>query len=1097
MLAHRDSTHEGCHCAAMVCTLALVVCVGTAAVSADVLLDVPYLHQCCSTPDGFDGRHACGATTAVMILAYYGILDSDGLSGGGYGDYVSQIYTYNGYTWDTSTNDYSGNPAYGAYGYIHHNADPDIHYAIAWRAEFYFEQHGLSSRVIYAPSEQDVQDELDAGHPVWASTEYYGGHIVAIIGYTSNHRFYVHDPWKEGTSWWECDGEQETYYWDDMGTGTKWIVTAEGSPPLASATDLEGQPDLMYPSTVYEVTAKYYDPDGRANLQACSLRLTHPSDTLVMFWFQETGSPFTVSSFILSLEVDSRTILDTHEGYELTWRFQLSDTWPEAVDCIDFAVGAIDDEGLESGWDIDDTNASFVLGLNPPQNVTASAGTYTDKIRITWTGSSGATHYQVYRATSSGGTKSAISAWITAASYDDATATPGQTYYYWVKAATSSSGANASDYSSYDTGWKTLSPPGSVSASKGTFLDKVRISWNGSSGASHYQVYRSTSSGGSKTPLCGWITGTTYDETSATPGTTYYYWVKAATSSSGDRSSDYSSYDTGWKGTDINPPNPNPLSWADDPDATSTTCIDMVATMATDPEGSSVSYYFDETSGNSGGSDSGWQPSRAYTDCGLSPNTEYRYQVKARDNCGNETAYSSEHPCFTAIEQPSGIAFGTITTTTIQARSANTPSNLTTAASGLSVMDDHAHSSGWKQNNNWWTDSGLSPNTAYRFSAVARNGDGVETSHSAQYPKYTLANTPSAPSVTDPAEDSLDVTVNPNGNPSHTQFAIRDTTRGVWIQPDGSSSGSETWQTASQWGVVVTGLSPGTTYEFRVKARNGDDAETDLGPTGQGTTLAGTPDAPTNVTASDGAFGEFVRVDWTEAPGATRYDIYRAPPDGGGCSDQFVLIGRTDAPPYDDTTAAAQRVHWYYVKACNTTCSDASEVDTGCRAGTPPAGTTASLRVDSTGNVFADSTLSGSRFCTGSADVAEWVGVSGPVQRGDVLELDISSPGFYRLSQAPCSTLVAGVVSAEPGVILGQAETFEQKALLALVGIVPVKVTDEGGPIQPGDLLVTSSTPGHAMRYSGPDPCPCSLVGKALEPMTDESGMILVLLTAH
>ena len=70
-------------------------------------------------------------------------------------------------------------------------------------------------------------------------------------------------------------------------------------------------------------------------------------------------------------------------------------------------------------------------------------------------------------------------------------------------------------------------------------------------------------------------------------------------------------------------------------------------------------------------------------------------------------------------------------------------------------------------------------------------------------------------------------------------------------------------------------------------------------------------------------------------------------------------------------------------------------------------------------------------------------------------------------------------------------------ALLALVGIVPVKVSAEGGPIQPGDLLVTSSTPGHAMRWAGPDLCPCSVVGKALEPMDEEQGVILVLLTAQ
>ena len=49
----------------------------------------------------------------------------------------------------------------------------------------------------------------------------------------------------------------------------------------------------------------------------------------------------------------------------------------------------------------------------------------------------------------------------------------------------------------------------------------------------------------------------------------------------------------------------------------------------------------------------------------------------------------------------------------------------------------------------------------------------------------------------------------------------------------------------------------------------------------------------------------------------------------------------------------------------------------------------------------------------------------------------------------------------------------------------------------PDDVLVASSTPGHAMRPSGDDGCLCTLVGKALEPMTGSGGVILVLLTAH
>lgn len=160
--------------------------------------------------------------------------------------------------------------------------------------------------------------------------------------------------------------------------------------------------------------------------------------------------------------------------------------------------------------------------------------------------------------------------------------------------------------------------------------------------------------------------------------------------------------------------------------------------------------------------------------------------------------------------------------------------------------------------------------------------------------------------------------------------------------------------------------------------------------------------------------------------------------------------------------------------------------------------------MDNSGDVYADGTYYGSSFLTGAADVAEWANVSDPVEAGDVLELDPENAQHYRKATGSCSALITGVVSTQPGVTLGSPLTTDYSppttsdyALLALVGIVPVKVTDEGGPILPGDLLVTSSTPGHAMRWAGPGPCVCSLVGKALEPMGEEQGVILVLLTAH
>ena len=88
------------------------------------------------------------------------------------------------------------------------------------------------------------------------------------------------------------------------------------------------------------------------------------------------------------------------------------------------------------------------------------------------------------------------------------------------------------------------------------------------------------------------------------------------------------------------------------------------------------------------------------------------------------------------------------------------------------------------------------------------------------------------------------------------------------------------------------------------------------------------------------------------------------------------------------------------------------------------------FRVESwRGNVRADGTFYSSSFATGHGDVAEWVEVSESVEPGDVLELDPSASTTYRLSQTACSTLVAGVISTEPGVVLGSPPTTHHSPL--------------------------------------------------------------------
>ena len=66
---------------------------------------------------------------------------------------------------------------------------------------------------------------------------------------------------------------------------------------------------------------------------------------------------------------------------------------------------------------------------------------------------------------------------------------------------------------------------------------------------------------------------------------------------------------------------------------------------------------------------------------------------------------------------------------------------------------------------------------------------------------------------------------------------------------------------------------------------------------------------------------------------------------------------------------------------------------------------------------------------------------------------------------------------------------------LAVVGIVPCKATTENRSIQIGDLLVTSSTPGHAMKGTDRSKMLGAVVGKALEPLPEGKGVIQVLVT--
>jgi hypothetical protein len=122
------------------------------------------------------------------------------------------------------------------------------------------------------------------------------------------------------------------------------------------------------------------------------------------------------------------------------------------------------------------------------------------------------------------------------------------------------------------------------------------------------------------------------------------------------------------------------------------------------------------------------------------------------------------------------------------------------------------------------------------------------------------------------------------------------------------------------------------------------------------------------------------------------------------------------------------------------------------------------------------------------ADVAEYFHVEGgskAYEPGDVLVISTSSDRTVEKSSEPYSTLVAGVYATKPGVLLTENEVAQAGVKdgvpMGVIGVIPTKVCMEGGAIKRGDLIVTSSIPGVAMK-ADPDKVKIGqVIGKALQ----------------
>lgn len=135
---------------------------------------------------------------------------------------------------------------------------------------------------------------------------------------------------------------------------------------------------------------------------------------------------------------------------------------------------------------------------------------------------------------------------------------------------------------------------------------------------------------------------------------------------------------------------------------------------------------------------------------------------------------------------------------------------------------------------------------------------------------------------------------------------------------------------------------------------------------------------------------------------------------------------------------------------------------------------------------------------SGNGDLAERFEVVGEAEAGMVVEIDPENPGKMRLSSAPYSQLVAGVISGAndlgAGVILDPLKDMPGTLPIALTGKVWVWCDGGKSGIQPGNLLTTSSTPGHAMAVTNHSKANGAVIGKAMTALSKgQKGLVLAL----
>ena len=313
----------------------------------------------------------------------------------------------------------------------------------------------------------------------------------------------------------------------------------------------------------------------------------------------------------------------------------------------------------------------------------------------------------------------------------------------------------------------------------------------------------------------GWQTSPTWTDGGLYSNTTYTYNVMARDSAAPVPNVTTASADanaTTHAVADTTCPDPNPPGWASRPAALSDTQITMTATTETDAQGP-VQYYFRNKTVT--GHNSGWQNSPTFTDIGLTPDTNYGYTVKARDNAlvRNYTAESAEANAVTGHDvtspDPNPATFA-IAPHAIGPTAIAMKATIATDASVpvwyqfyRSAPPGNTNLSAWQTDSNF-TDTGRTENTTYTYQ--------VRTKDSAIIPNVTAWSAAASATTSRTIQDQINEACAARSNYSFVTITIAAGTYNESIVINEPNI-----MLVSASGAAITVIDPGVLYQQAVE----------------------------------------------------------------------------------------------------------------------------------------------------------------------------------------------------------------------------------------------------------------------------------------